>query len=260
MRARRSMKGGMRVLAAALALLPLPGGFSSGAGRPPAARPDAGVSRRGERGDMPFLRAALKSGAPAEKEEALNLFMEERLVALFPDVIDAVGDTTPLPRHGDTGWGFVGHQASSALARIAQSMDGVDLKDRGRRGFSFFDDMYLGGEELGKSGRLAEVRKNWLRWWDKTGKAKAAAVGPVPCAPPLALGDAVRIAEQWAGEHGADVSGQYISSARLCWDDSPDRKCRYWHVQWSWSMPRLGMEFGARVYMDGTVAPQRCGP
>jgi hypothetical protein len=86
-----------------------------------------------------------------------------------------------------------------------------------------------------------------------------AAAAPTPAPPALGLSDAVRIAEKWVSDRGVDVSGQYISAARLCWDDSPDKKCRYWHVQWSWSMPRLGMEYGARVYMDGTVVPQRCG-
>jgi hypothetical protein len=90
-----------------------------------------------------------------------------------------------------------------------------------------------------------------------------AAPPPTPTAvagPPLGLSEAVAIAEKWVSDRGVDVSGQYISSVRICYDEGPERKGRYWHVQWAWAMPRLGGEFGARVYMDGTVIPQRCGP
>jgi hypothetical protein len=90
--------------------------------------------------------------------------------------------------------------------------------------------------------------------------ATAGAAAPIPAPPSLGLSGAVRIAEQWIRDHGVDVSGQYMDSARLCWDDDPGRKRRYWHVQWLWAAPRMGGEFGARVYMDGTVVPQRCGP
>lgn len=83
---------------------------------------------------------------------------------------------------------------------------------------------------------------------------------PTPRPPAVSLPDAVTVAEKWARDHGVDVSGQYVNSARLCWDDAPGKKCRYWHVQWTWTSPRLGGEFGARVYMDGAVVPQRCGP
>jgi hypothetical protein len=34
----------------------------------------------------------------------------------------------------------------------------------------------------------------------------------------------------------------------------------YWHVQWTWAQPRLGGEYGLRVYMDGTFQPQPLGP
>lgn len=84
---------------------------------------------------------------------------------------------------------------------------------------------------------------------------------PTPCAgPALGISDAVAAAEKWARGERVDLSGQYINYARLCYDEGPARKGSYWHVQWAWATPRLGGEFGARVYMDGTVAPQRCGP
>lgn len=87
-------------------------------------------------------------------------------------------------------------------------------------------------------------------------RASAAPTGP----PLLPLPDAVRLAEEWVREHGVDLSGQHLDSARLRWDDGPDHKGRYWHLQWAWSVPRLGGEFGARVYMNGSVVSQRCGP
>jgi len=43
-------------------------------------------------------------------------------------------------------------------------------------------------------------------------------------------------------------------------DEAPGRRGRYWHLQWTWTSPRLGGEFGARVYMDGLITPQPCGP
>jgi hypothetical protein len=111
------------------------------------------------------LRHDLKKGTPEQKERALKTIVELKAVTLVPDVMEAIEDPTPLPQHEDTGWGFVGHEAATVMARIAQSMDGLDLKERGYRAYSFWDDSGDGGEKLKAAGRLAEVRRNWEKWW-----------------------------------------------------------------------------------------------
>jgi hypothetical protein len=124
------------------------------------------------------LRRAIKSGTPVEKQAALNQFGEERIVALIPDAIEAITDITELPRDGDTGWGFVGHQASSLLrAQIAPAAFGQDLWGEQHK-YSFHDDMFKGGKALRDSGRLKEVQDNWRAWWAvNKGKALATQAG-----------------------------------------------------------------------------------
>lgn len=114
-----------------------------------------------------LLRNYLKNGTPPEKEAALYVILNLKPIQLIPEIIEAIEDPTPLPRHGDTGWGFVGHQASTVLGLIAKAMDGIDVKSRGRGydAYSFHNDEYKGGEKLRDLGRLSEVRKNWEQWW-----------------------------------------------------------------------------------------------
>jgi len=113
------------------------------------------------------LRHAIKQGSPEEKEQALEKFTSEKIMELIPDVVDAITDVTALPRHQDTGWGFVGHQAASSLAMIAGTIDGLDPRDRGINKCSF-PDMYFGGQKLKENGRLEEVQSYWRVWWKKT--------------------------------------------------------------------------------------------
>jgi hypothetical protein len=87
----------------------------------------------------------------------------------------AIEDPTSLPRHGDTGWGFVGHQAATVTWKIAQTLDGIDLDERGYRAYSFHYDSTEGGEKLKATGRLAEVRRNWEKWWRNRSKSKVPA-------------------------------------------------------------------------------------
>jgi RNA polymerase sigma factor (sigma-70 family) len=116
------------------------------------------------------LREQLKKGTPAEKSDALRVIRQDKLTALIPDLIEAIEDPTPLPRDGDTGWGFVGHQAASVLGEIARSLDGVPVglgpANRPYERYSFHTDSGEGGAKLKESGRLAEVRKNWADWWE----------------------------------------------------------------------------------------------
>lgn len=116
------------------------------------------------------LQTHLRSGSPEQKQRALEYVQAFRSIRLIPDAIEAVADTTPLPRDGDTGWGFVGHQAASVLGRLAHCFDGITIEKRGLREFSFHNDMYKGGEKLKASGRLDDVRKNWRAWWDTNRK------------------------------------------------------------------------------------------
>src|ERR1051325_1760950 len=110
------------------------------------------------------LRKDLGTGTPLQKQRALEAIMALGAIRLLPDVMKAIEDPTPLPRDGDTGWGFVGHEAATAMARFAEMIDGVDLKQRGYRAYSFHDDSGDGGAALKASGRLAEVRRNWEQW------------------------------------------------------------------------------------------------
>ncbi len=114
-----------------------------------------------------LLRKALKDGTPHEKEAALEIIRDMKPISLIPEIIEAIEDPTPLPRHGDTGWGFVGHQAAAAMGRIAHAIDGIDVKTRGNGydAYSFHKDQYKGGKKLKEMGRLSEVRVNWAEWW-----------------------------------------------------------------------------------------------
>src|ERR1043166_520306 len=113
---------------------------------------------------LEVLRKDLETGSPLEKQRALETIMALGAIRLLPEVVKGIEDPTPLPRDGDTGWGFVGHEAATAMGRLAQMIDGVDVKQRGYRAYSFHDDEGNGGAKLKASGRLAEVRRNWEQW------------------------------------------------------------------------------------------------
>ena len=111
-----------------------------------------------------ILRKDLETGTPLQKQRALETIMALGAIRLLPDVMKAIEDPTPLPRDGDTGWGFVGHEAATATCRLAQMIDGVELKQRGYSAYSFHDDSGDGGAALKASGRAPEVRRNWEQW------------------------------------------------------------------------------------------------
>ena len=67
------------------------------------------------------LRVKLQSGGPEQKERALEAIMALGAVRLLPEAIGAIEDPTPLPRHGDTGWGFVGHEAATVVGTSVNS-------------------------------------------------------------------------------------------------------------------------------------------
>ena len=118
-----------------------------------------------------ILRKNLAKGTPEQKERALEMIDALGAVRLLPDVMKAIEDTTSLPQDDDTGWVFVGHKAATVMWKIAQTLDGVDLKARGYHAYSFWDDLEDGGK-LKAAGRLAEVRRNWEEWWRDRSKSK----------------------------------------------------------------------------------------
>ncbi|MBN2461423.1 MAG: hypothetical protein JXB60_07425 [Candidatus Cloacimonetes bacterium] len=115
--------------------------------------------------ELEMLKKILHKGTPREKEEILNLFGNQDILALVPDVIMVILDDTPSPRHGDTGWGTVYHQAATVLCEFAFKWDGISLKERGRREYSFYDE---GG--VATAARRREVFENWRAWWEKNQK------------------------------------------------------------------------------------------
>lgn len=152
-------------------------GVLGGLGDQPASKPDA-LEARALAAPMPkgpellsAIRVQIVKGSPKQKSEAIALVRDLQAVALIPELVDAVADPTTLEREGDTGWGFVGHQAASTLGEIARILDGVAPEKRGgkhgRVNYSFFDDMHEGGAKLKASGRLDRVSKNWDDWWQK---------------------------------------------------------------------------------------------
>lgn len=111
------------------------------------------------------LRESLHSGTPIERSAALALIRELKAIELVPDVIRLIDDPTSLPRDGDTGWGFVGHQAASLMSELATAIDRVGSDARATPAYYLHDDQHKGGEALRDSGRLKEVRLNWENWW-----------------------------------------------------------------------------------------------
>lgn len=78
--------------------------------------------------------------------------------------------------------------------------------------------------------------------------------------PAISISEALKISEGYVREKNIDVSQQYIHAIQLYYDSGMKRKGYYWRVQWIWSIPRMGSEYGLRVYMDKTVLPEPAGP
>lgn len=118
--------------------------------------------RQGQKSDDYFseLKTTLSSGTPQEKENVLYLFMKDFPVELVSSVINAILDQTESPRHGDTGWASVHHQAATAMSKFAYRIDGKSQEKRGLDAYSFFNDGGVGTEI-----RRNEVHENWSTWW-----------------------------------------------------------------------------------------------
>jgi hypothetical protein len=81
-----------------------------------------------------------------------------------------------------------------------------------------------------------------------------------PFRPLLTISEALGTAENYAKAERVDLTGQYIHSVQLNYDEGSRRLGHFWRVQWAWSHPRIGGEYGLRIYMDGTVMPEPLGP
>jgi hypothetical protein len=124
-------------------------------------------------------RSALLYGTPEQKEQILtkfindvqtynvgeNLVQEEQInfsaaKPLIPAIIEAILDDTPLPRQDDTGWGYVYHEAATAMSVFAYKVDGIQ---RGKDPkYSFYDAVGSADEPTRK-----QVHDNWLQWWNE---------------------------------------------------------------------------------------------
>jgi hypothetical protein len=90
--------------------------------------------------------------------------------------------------------------------------------------------------------------------------AYSAPAGVSPPVPSLELRRALDLAEAYIARNRIDLSRQHLRSASLLYDNGI-RKCGYyWHFQWAWTTPAMGGEYGLRVYMDGSILPERSGP
>ncbi len=76
--------------------------------------------------------------------------------------------------------------------------------------------------------------------------------------PAIELPQAMEIVRKLLEAEKPDLSSQYLRSATLQYDSG--RKVFYWHFQWAWSVPRMGMEFAVEVSMDGVAKSSRTGP
>jgi hypothetical protein len=76
--------------------------------------------------------------------------------------------------------------------------------------------------------------------------------------PSLSMRQALDQADRFLADRGVDLAGQYLNSAALRYDETA--RSPYWQLQWAWRRPRLGMEYGLRVYLDGRVVEARLGP
>ena len=97
-----------------------------------------------------------------------------------------------------------------------------------------------------------------------TCRAQTPAVSPTQnvrdTGPVLPIAGSISIAQEYIRMNRVDISGQYIHSVKLEFEDSRTGRGYFWRIQWRWKMPRLGGEYGLRVYMDGPVEPEIAGP
>ncbi len=82
----------------------------------------------------------------------------------------------------------------------------------------------------------------------------------ISCKPAISIGEALQIGERFIKDNQINVSNQYIHSIQLYYSDKGEKRGHYWHIQYLWSTPRLGMEHALKIFMDGTVFQEVSGP
>jgi len=85
--------------------------------------------------------------------------------------------------------------------------------------------------------------------------------------PPIAVGEALKVAEDYLQANRIETAGRYISAINLKYDDGsrpyPDgsrHRGLFWYLNWSWAAPRLGGELSMRIFMDRQIVLERHGP
>jgi len=119
------------------------------------------------------------------------------------------------------------------------------------------------GEQYQAKTYIKEVSSNFFELLRPTAiqqKGQDQSHPNIPFEPTLSACEALYIGERYVNENKVDVSVQHIHSVRLNYDDGTKKRGHYWRIQWMWSTPKMGGEYGLRVYMDGTVLPEPCGP
>jgi len=76
----------------------------------------------------------------------------------------------------------------------------------------------------------------------------------------VARENAISGAEAFIRSQGIDLSGQTFRTIRLSYDVHSPKPGHFWRLVWNWTYPRLGGEFGLRVYLDGTAVSEVAGP
>lgn len=78
--------------------------------------------------------------------------------------------------------------------------------------------------------------------------------------PELSISQALAIAEEHVRKENIDLSAQHINSMQLLYDEGKYQAGRYWSIRWIWNMPRMGAEYGLRIYMDKRIITEINGP
>ncbi len=78
--------------------------------------------------------------------------------------------------------------------------------------------------------------------------------------PTLSISRSISIGEEYARSSNVDLSGQFIHLVKLEFEEGKGGRGYFWRIRWRWKVPRLGGEYGMRVYMDGHVETEIAGP
>lgn len=88
-----------------------------------------------------------------------------------------------------------------------------------------------------------------------------------PKFPAISINEALQLAEIYVGNNKLNITGQFINSIQLEYDDGlrlyPDGKKRighYWYINWRWAKPKLGGEHSIKIFMNGEIIWETHGP